>query len=111
MKHRRYLDGAGYFINDDRPSGGRLSEDDVLGCAHCQRVLKRKSWLANGGYCHQCDQELCVECATAAQKDGSQSLAAPGNIVTAGCANFKRFVDRALADDYRKAQNARILGI
>ncbi len=97
MKHRRYTDGAGYFVNDERVSGGRLSEDDVLGCAHCQKALKKKIWLNNGGYCSQCDQELCVECAT--------------KTMTEGCANFKRRVERAIADDYRREQNARILGI
>lgn len=97
MKHRRYLDGAGYFVNDDRVSGGRLSEDDVLGCAHCQKALKRKIWLNEGGYCSQCDQELCVECATKA--------------LTEGCANFKRMVERELAAAYVREQNARIFGI
>jgi hypothetical protein len=74
-------------------------------------VIKKRLWLDNGGYCHQCDQELCVECATAALVDGSQTLSAPGNIVTAGCANFKRFVERQVAEQYRQTQNARILGI
>jgi hypothetical protein len=97
MKHRRYLDGAGYFINDDRCSGGHLSEDDVLGCAHCQKALKRKIWIDNGGYCSQCDWELCVECATKA--------------LTEGCANFKRMFEREIEAAYVREQNARILGI
>ncbi len=96
MRHSRW-DGHGYWYNDDRCSGGRKAEDDLGGCAHCQKALKKRIWLQNGGYCNQCDQELCVECATKA--------------LTEGCANFKRQVERAVADAYRREQNARLMGI
>lgn len=96
MRHSRF-NGEGYWLNDDTPSGGKKSEDVILGCAHCQRALKKHLWLINGGYCSQCDQELCVECATKA--------------VTEGCSNFKRFVEQQVNEAYRREQNAKILGI
>ena len=96
MRHSRF-DGQGYYLNDDTPSGGQKVKDDVLGCAHCQKALKKRVWLRNGGYCHQCDQELCVECATKA--------------LTHGCENFKRFVEKQVAEAFRREANARILGI
>ena len=102
MRRSRFS-GAGYWLNDDTASGGKKNEDDILVCGHCQRVIKKKEWLNDGGCCHQCDEPLCGDikhangfveagCAALAIRDGSQSLAAPGNIVTSGCANFRRFV-------------------
>jgi predicted nucleic acid-binding Zn ribbon protein len=54
--------GAGYFWNDDRPSGGELTEDDVIGCSHCQRTMKKTDWRMQGGMCFVCSKPLCLTC-------------------------------------------------
>ena len=50
---------AGYYRNDDRPGGGRLSEADIQTCPHCQTVIKMQEWRQAGGWCVKCDAPLC----------------------------------------------------
>lgn len=47
---------AGYYQNDDRNSGGRLSEADVRTCPHCQAVIKMQEWKAAP------EQNFCLKC-------------------------------------------------
>ena len=54
--------GAGYYRNDDRLSGGTLSEADVLTCPHCQAVVKLQEWKVRGGFCRRCDAPVCFAC-------------------------------------------------
>ncbi len=99
MSRRSFFDGSGYFFNDDTCSGGIKTEDDTLACAHCEAGLRKRDWLAAGGFkCHSCDQSLCTRCA-----------AAPPQIKCSG--PFKATIERALAEHYRREQNAKILGI
>jgi hypothetical protein len=59
---------AGYFRSDDRVSGGRLQEDDVKTCPHCQAVILMRQWRKieagkmNGGFCQKCNAPLCASC-------------------------------------------------
>jgi hypothetical protein len=50
---------AGYFRNDDRLSGGKLSEADVQTCPHCQGLIKMQEWHLDGGWCAKCQAPLC----------------------------------------------------
>ena len=68
--------GAGYFRNDNRPSGGQQDETDIQSCPHCQSVIKMQEWrritsgkLA-GGYCIRCDEPICWMCVPEYAKNG-----------------------------------------
>jgi hypothetical protein len=87
-KHSRF-DQAGYLSVDDRASGGRHREDDVLGCGHCQASVPKRVWKAHGGMCWQCDSELCLTCAERA--------------VEHGCENFRRLVERRWSEIQRRS--------
>jgi hypothetical protein len=50
---------AGYFRNDDRPGGGKLTEADIQSCPHCQGVIKMQEWHQEGGWCAKCEAPLC----------------------------------------------------
>ncbi len=91
------FDGTGYFRNDDRPSGGKLSEGDVLGCSHCQQAMPKAEWKLNGGICFICAKPLCLICYERTR--------------TFGCEVFEKNIEHAVADLYRRQQNAKILGI
>ena len=92
------FNGAGYYLNDDRNSGGGKVEDDVILCGHCQAVLKKSQWLQDGGYCSSCDGSLCAACA---------KPLAHGGI----CISFKKLIDQQLNVKYHVEQNRKILGI
>jgi hypothetical protein len=96
MTRRSIFKQQGYIINDNRCSGGVLEEDDILGCSHCQKLMKRPQWQADGGFCHSCDAPLCGPCATRAMKDG--------------CTVFLKTLESALEAQYRKEQYAKIAG-
>jgi len=97
MKRSVYT-GHGYVMNDNRASGGRLKEDDVLGCGHCQCSIGKANWRAYGEHkCSSCDEPVCSVCAF--------------RIPTHGCENFKKFVERAVEERAREQQNAKILGL
>lgn len=92
------FDGSGYYFNDDRASGGKFEEDDILGCRHCQAGIKKSHWLRNAGYarCPACDGFMCDTCYDKAKVEG--------------CQVYERQVHRAVEDNYRKEQNAKVLG-
>lgn len=56
-----HIDGAGYYRNDDRCSGGRLSEADIRTCPHCQKIIKMQEWktAAVQNFCMKCMQPTC----------------------------------------------------
>lgn len=60
--------GAGYFVNDDRASGGQRTEADVRTCPHCQAVLLMQQWKQvengsmHGGWCMRCNAPICHHC-------------------------------------------------
>jgi hypothetical protein len=85
--------GMGYLLNDNRASGGKVEEADLLGCVSCQALIDKKKWQAEGCYDHQLGGPICSTC----ERTGTQ--------------NFKQYLDRALQESYRREQNAKILGI
>lgn len=91
------FNGAGYILADDRNSGGKLDEADAVGCSHCQKLMKKHDWQADGGFCHSCDAPVCGPCATLT--------------LTQGCSPFLRVLETALMKQYRREQNARLMGI
>ena len=93
------MTGLGYILNDNTASGGVKYEADALGCIHCQALIDKTKWKAGleGAYCPQCDDAICFPCAARMAKFGCEPT-------------IKKFTD-ALDDQYRKAQNAKILGI
>lgn len=93
---RSMMNGAGYFRQNNRASGGRLVEADVVGCAHCQRAMLKADWAEDGGFCHCCDAPVCGPCADA--------------MLTAGCVSFKAKLDAELERSYRARQNAMLMG-
>jgi hypothetical protein len=52
---------SGYYKNDDRNSGGRLSEADIRTCPHCQAVIKMQEWAKAPvqNFCLKCMQPAC----------------------------------------------------
>lgn len=96
---RSIFAGAGYVMNDNRASGGTLTEDDILGCVHCQACIDKHNWKKYGeNRCYACDGPVCSIC--------KFDMAAGG-----GCKNFHKVVERAIEDRVRSDQNAKILGI
>lgn len=52
--------GKGYFIRDDRASGGTLVELHTLTCAHCNRVVAlNPARTRERGYCSKCYSYVC----------------------------------------------------
>lgn len=82
---------------DDRCSGGKLDEADMLGCSHCQRLMKSHLWKDDGGFCHSCDAPVCGPCAD--------------KIPQHGCAVFMRVLETELERHYRRQQNSRLMGL
>jgi len=93
----RRTNGQGYYINDNRVSGGNLTEGDVWTCLHCQATVIKSAWKEQGGFCHRCNGPLCDPCAAKAVQEG--------------CTPFLKLIERQLQDAHRREQNARIFGI
>jgi len=93
------FNGAGYFMNDDRASGGKLDEDDIVGCWHCHKPIKKAAWKAWGGVCIPCGAKpLCGPCKDRAMRFGCEGP------------QLKK-IEQAVNDDYRRQQNAKVIGI
>lgn len=69
----------------------------MLGCSHCQKLMVRKVWQEDGGFCHSCDAPVCGPCAD--------------RIPKLGCEVFLRVLEGELEKQYRREQNARLLGL
>lgn len=95
---RSIFNGAGYFCNDDRASGGRLAEDDIIACAHHGGAMKKANWKLKGGFCTVCDKPLCHACVERARRFGCEGPQT-------------RRLEQALTEAHRREQNARLLGI
>ena len=52
---------AGYFMNDDRNSGGKKDEADIATCPHCQAVIKLQEWRKDPvqNFCLKCMKPAC----------------------------------------------------
>jgi len=97
------FNGAGYFMNDDRASGGKLAEDDVIACAHvaapgCTPAMKKSDWKKHGGMCVPCGKPLCPACTKRTMQFGCEGP------------EPKR-IEQAINDRHRQEQNAKLLGI
>jgi hypothetical protein len=92
------FDQAGYFMNDDRASGGALQEDDLLGCAHCPRPVKKAKWKNAGGMCVPCGKPLCFACFERTKEFGCEGP-------------YEKKIIEAVNNSYRREQNAKILGV
>lgn len=94
---RTLTNGMGFLLADDTASGGKKEEADLVGCNHCCKTMRRKLWADDGGFCHCCDRPVCATCAD--------------RMLTRGCENFMRQLETALDIDYRRQQNAKVLGL
>ncbi len=92
------FNGSGYFLNDDRASGGKKVEDDIVGCNHCHKPIKKTDWKMKGGFCTVCDRPLCHSCVERTHRFGCE-----GPEVLR--------LERALTELHRREQNAKLLGI
>lgn len=92
-----HASGAGYFRNDDTPSGGKKEEADVRTCTHCQRVLKMQLWKEEGAFCHRCNAPICTECGKRMDKYG--------------CEPFLAKLERSLTEDYHRRQFCKLAGL
>lgn len=90
--------GSGYFMNDDRASGGKLAEDDILACAHHGGAMKKSDWRMKGGMCFNCSRPICHQCVAIAQRFGCQGPE-------------EKKIEAAVNANYRAEQNAKLLGI
>lgn len=63
---------AGYYRNDDRCGGGKLSEADIQTCTHCQAVIKMQEWRVDGAWCAKCSAPICTHCGTRALTYGCE---------------------------------------
>lgn len=89
--------------------GGVEKERDSITCSHCQRVVFLKPGHASvgdveasggdpkhdiGGLCRGCMAHICGPCAD----DGR-------------CVPFLKAIEKSEAEDYRRRQNAKVLGL
>jgi len=92
------FNGSGYFMNDDRASGGKLAEDDILACAHHGGAMKRSDWKLRGGMCMACAKPICAHCYDRTAKFGCEGPE-------------EKRIAAAVNDLYRRSQNSKVLGI
>lgn len=89
--------GLGYNLNDNRASGGKKVEADLMGCFHCQALIDKTKWKAEGAFCHCCDGPVCSHC--------------DRRMTQFGCENFIRKLDQAANNLHRQQQNSKVLGL
>lgn len=89
--------GAGYYRNDDTPSGGRLQEADVQTCTHCQKVLLVQAWKQDGGFCGRCNAPICGWCAE--------------RMLTHGCEPFVKQIEVYLHHSVKLETFRRLAGV
>lgn len=88
---------AGYYRNDDRPSGGKLAEDDVQTCTHCQAVIKMRKWKDDGAWCGRCEAPICTACAP--------------RLLTHGCEPFLKQLELHVERQIRRRQYEKLTGL
>ncbi len=61
----------GYFLRDDRVSGGEFIEQPTRTCSHCHRiVMLNPKRTRTRGYCAKCDSYVCDSCEAIRVKTG-----------------------------------------
>lgn len=96
---RSIFHGAGYMLVDDRASGGKRVEADMLGCNHCQALIPKAAYVAgtSGSHCLRCDGPMCNACIERSR--------------TFGCETFIKKFTHQIDQDYLRQQNYKVLGI
>ena len=82
----------GYFLNDNRMSGGYKVEADTVACRHCQAAVFKKRDPREAGWCSPCGGPLCPYCAR--------------RVARYGCEPFQQQIEEGL----RRAALAKVLG-
>jgi hypothetical protein len=73
----------GWFLSDNRVSGGALIERAVIICSHCQRAMFRNPARERArGHCPKCDHYVC---------DGCEAE----RVRTGVCRPYKQFIEDA----------------
>lgn len=72
----------------------KQEEFDMVQCAHCMAHFKVKRRNPEGGWCAQCSHFICLPCTDKGT-----------------CTPFMKQIEQEEKEQYRKNQNARILGI
>lgn len=101
----RIIHQAGYLFNDDRNSGGKVSEADMLACPHCESLISYQAWRKEraqgggptGGWCRQCAAPVCGPCLN--------------RMLVFGCEPSLKKIDQAVEEVNRRQQNRKVLGI
>lgn len=61
----------GYFLSDQRVSGGTLEEHATVSCSHCQRTWKKNPHRVRPRpHCGKCDSYICDWCESIRVKTG-----------------------------------------
>jgi hypothetical protein len=92
-----HASGSGYFLNDDRNSGGAKAEAHVQCCGHCQKVIKLELWKEDGGFCRRCMLPVCASCAD--------------RMLTYGCEPFIKLIEREAERAVRLSQFRKLAGL
>ncbi len=89
MRHsKRSLEG--YYLVDNRASGGTLEERPIVTCSHCQfQIVLNPGRTRDRSECPRCDKYIC---------DGCAGLYAKTN----DCQNFQRTLDRDELNAFRE---------
>lgn len=88
---------AGYFRNDDTPSGGKKAEADIQTCTHCQGIIKMQAWKDDGGFCSRCHAPICGPCAD--------------RMLTYGCEPYLKQLEKLLEREHRVTSFAKLAGL
>ena len=88
MRHsKRSLEG--YYLIDDRASGGTLQEYPIVTCAHCQfQIVLNPGRTRDRDRCARCDKYICDGCAFTLK-------------ITLECRNFQRQLDQVEAHAFK----------
>jgi hypothetical protein len=96
-----HVHNSGYFRNDDRLSGGTLSEADIQTCTHCQRVIKMQDWRQDGAWCDKCSAPIC----------GSDNPACAHQTALYGCVPFMKRLEQYIDSTVKFQQHLKIAGL
>lgn len=87
---------AGYFMNDDRNSGGTKAEADIQTCPHCQCIIKMQEWRKAP------IQNFCIKCMRPACNDKRECL---------DCMPFMQKIDRYCDALIKFEQHLKVAGL
>ena len=89
----------GYFLRDDRLSGGGMQECATLTCSHCQTILiVNPLRTRERAYCSSCDHYLCDACGAARAAGGGGP-----------CLTFKHRIEEEQERAVKQAQERGII--